>query len=369
MTIEAKTGTYLLDRTSHTRTFQEDDFTYRSVIEECLAPEAGLFIMREKESEQTRQFTVQYRESNWSFIKRLAHRLGVIIIPETRTEGKKFFLGVNRSEGGIEIPSDNYTVTRTIPEGDSLIAHELGVYKIKTRHVYELGQFVVLEGRKLVVNNIHSYLECGELLHQYSICALHSAYQIRQLSNHIRGISLKGAVINVKKDKVQVTLHEDENKDNCGTRWFDYATVYSTPDGTGWFAMPEIGDEIRLLFPDADDAWTYVSSNVHLETRGGRINPDHKSWKNRQQKEILFTPEGILITNNNGLSIELSDDQGITINSDKDISIQSDGTLAMNSQNAGVSVYGDRNVAIQQGAASINIQDAIDISGGKINMN
>ena len=369
MTIEVKTGTYLLDQVLHTRTFHPDDFTYQSVIETCLEGDDGQFIMQEKQSEKTGQFTVQYRETDWSFIKRLAHRLGVVIIPETRTEGKRFYLGVNHSAGSNEAPADHFTITRSISKEDSLTIHGLGVYHIKTRNIYELGQFVTLEGRRLVVNSVHSHLEGSELVHQYTLCALKHAYDSRQPYNQIKGVSLKGMVTAVERDQVQVLIHEDENKDNCGARWFDYATVYSTPDGTGWFAMPEIGDEIRLLFPDADDAWAYVSSNVHLETRGGRINPDHKSWKNKQQKEILFTPEAILITNNNGLSIELSDDQGITINSNKNISIQSDGALSMNSQNAGVSVYGDRNVAIQQGAASINIQDAIDIAGGKINMN
>ena len=369
MTIQVRTGTYLLDQVPHTRTFHQDDFTYQSVIQTCLDADGGQFIMQEKKGEQIGQLTVQYRESNWSFVKRLAHRLGVVIIPEIQTQGKRFYLGVNQSAGGDELPGDHYTMTKSIAKEDSLTNHKLGVYHIKTRQIYQLGQFVTLEGRRLVVSSIHSYLEGSELVHEYTLCALKQAYDTRKPYHHIRGVSLRGVVTEVEKDQVQVLIHEDENKDNCGTRWFDYATVYSTPDGTGWFAMPEIGDEVRLLFPDADDARAYVSSNVHLETSGGRINPDHKSWKNKQQKEILFTPEAILITNNDGLSIELSDDQGITINSNKNISIQSDGTLSMNSQNAGVALYGDRNVAIQQGAASINIQDAIDISGGKINMN
>jgi hypothetical protein len=358
-----------LDRIPHTRTFQEDDFTYQSVIEECLSSDDGHFIMREKDSNQTRQFTVQYKESNWEFIKRLSHRLGVVLVPETRTDGRRFYMGVNHSEGGVEIPSNDFSITRSIPEKDSLIIHGMGVYGVKTRHIYELGQFVLLEGKKLVVSRIHSYLEGGELVHEYSLCGLETAYRTRLPCNHLKGVSLKGKVTDVERDKVKVLLHEDENQKNCGERWFDYATVYSTPDGTGWFVMPEIGDEIRLLFPDAEDAWAYVSSNVHLETEGGRINPDHKSWRNKQEKEILFTPDTLLITNNKGLFIELSDDNGITISSNRSIVIESDEAVQINSQNAGVSVYGDRNVAIQQGAASINIQDAINVSGGKINMN
>lgn len=73
----------------------------------------------------------------------------------------------------------------------------------------------------------------------------------------------------MERDTVQVLIGCDENQAGCGTRVFPYATVYSTPDGTGWYCMPEIGDAVRLYFPCEKDADAYVASSVHLQSSAG----------------------------------------------------------------------------------------------------
>lgn len=369
MTIEIKTGTFLLDQVSHTRTFQLDSTAYESVIETCLSSVKGDFIMREKRAEKIGQFTVQYRESDWAFIKRLAKRLGVVIFPETRTRGKRFLVGLNPNEKAEEISVDTYILSRSLHDPHSLINEKLGTYQIQTRDVYELGQAVQFQGKRLIVCQIESRLEQSELIHYYTLGSIQSTYEMKPAHDAIKGVAMKASITQVSKDRVQISIHEDENRSQSGARWFDYATVYSTPDGTGWYAMPELGDEVRVLFPDTDESGAYVSSSVHLETKGGRTNPAHKSWKNKQRKEILFTPDTLTLTNNNGLSIELSDQRGITIHSNRGIFLQSDGQIQLDSQKAGITVSGERNLTLQQGAAQIHMQDAIDISGGKINMN
>jgi len=369
MSIEIKTGTYLLDQDRHTRTFQPDETTYDDVINTCLQEVGAQFIMREKQGSPTEQFTVQYQESDWSFIKRLAHRLGVIVAPEFKTQGKKLYVGLDQNGRVQDITTDNYTMSNSIPNKDSLVHYEQGVYHIQTRAIYELGGAVKLQGRKLFVSEVDSSLVGGELVHNYTLCTFKPAYERPLQFEQVKGISMRASVIDVSRDQVQVTIHEDENQGSSGERWFDYATVYSTPDGTGWFAMPEVGDEARILFPNADESGAYVASSVHLETSGGRTNPDHKSWKNKQNKEVLFTPNFLKLTNNNGLSVELDDSEGITVKSNQGIFIEADGQLLLNSKNDSITVYGDRNVMVQQGAAQIKMKDAIDIAGGKINMN
>ena len=98
-----------------------------------------------------------------------------------------------------------------------------------------------------------------------------------QQHKDLAGCSFDGVVSAVKKDKVQVELEQDENKAKAGRRWFDYATPYSTPDGTGWYCMPEAGDKIRLCIPTEDESGAYVVSSVHVESSNGseRKNPDY----------------------------------------------------------------------------------------------
>ena len=133
--------------------------------------------------------------------------------------------------------------------------------------------------------------------------------------------------------------------------------------------MPEVGDTVRMIFPSDDEYNAYTVSAVHLGEAGGRSNPDEKSWKNRQEKEILFTPDSLCLKNNRGLLIELSDKEGIKIISDKDITVKSEGDLMIRSNEAGVRVSAASEIVMQQGAAKIQMDDSIYISGGKIYMN
>ena len=369
MSIEVKTGSYLLDQIPHTRTFQQDEMTYQHIIQTCLESSGGEFIMREKQAETTKQLTVQYKESDYSFILRLAHRLGIVVLPEFKTKGKRLNLGLVQNIPATELMTDDYAMSRQGLDKDSLVWYERGVYHIKTRDIYELGQGVRFQRRKLFVSQIESYLQGSELMHQYTLCELKSAYERPQPHEKIRGISMRARITAVERDLVQVQIHEDENKDQSGHRWFKFATVYSTPDGTGWFVQPEKGDETRIIFPDSSEKGAYIASNVHLETSGGRVDPDHKSFKNKHNKEILLTPERLTLTTNNGLSIELEDSKGITMLSDRNIFIKADGQLHISSENAEVAVYGDRNITLQQGAAQIEMKDDIVISGGRIDMN
>lgn len=133
--------------------------------------------------------------------------------------------------------------------------------------------------------------------------------------------------------------------------------------------MPEIGDEVRVVFPDKDENNVYVASSVHIGAEGGRRNPNEKSWKNKQNKEILFTPDSIIMRNNNGLVLELSDHNGIKMSSNKNITVHADGNIQIKSRNAGIHMSAGSNILMQQGAAKIQMDEAIHINGGKIYMN
>ena len=363
MTIEVKTGNSLLDKTRHTRIFQPDATTYESMV---AATEAE-FIMREKNGEQANQLTVQYKETDLEFIERLCKRVGIVTLPEYRTEGKRILLGLAPSSGAT-IESSHYQMIQGTPDPYSLIRYEWGVYSVRTREIYELGQEVNFQGRSLVISAIKSRLEGSELVHTYSLCMLKTSYDTQLPFTAIKGVSMRGTVTKAEKDQVEVVIHEDENSGG-EQRLFKYATVYSTPDSVAWFCQPDPGDEIRLLMPNANEKDAYVVSSVHLAEAGGRDNPENKSWMNKQGMEIIFTPNGIIIRDNRGTFIEMDTNNGININSTSAVSIQADGQIVMNSQDGSLTAYGDRDLNLQQGSAHISMQDEVDISGGKINMN
>lgn len=362
LAVTVHTGSFLLDLVPHIRTFQKESYTYREILEDCLEPDGGKFIALEKQGEKAGRFLVQYEETDWQFAKRLAGYARTVIIPEYTVPGPKMYFGYRDIRVNEEIAADSY---RLIQRNQGNTSRE---YEIVSREVYGLGDLVMFENREWVIGKAASSLKGQELEHVYTLLAKKDGLASVQCNGRIRGMSLKANVADVAGTKVRIGIQGDENKDRSGYRWFDFATVYSSPDGTGWYCMPEIGDEVRVAFPDGEEGNAYVSSCVHLEA-DGRTNPEEKSWKNKQGKEILFTPGALILRNNQGMSVELSDEQGIRIVSDKEIALCASGNISMNSQSGGIHMSASDSMVISQGGASISMKDAIRIGGGKIYMN
>lgn len=377
LTIEVKTGSSLLDIVQHTRSFQTGGTHYAEAIDICMEASAGQCIMLEKKDAATEHFILQYQETDWEFLLRLASYAGTVLIPEDKIEGKKLYWGYKQFEVLDEVQTDSYQIVqdyewckRKEAAGQEEPSLEDAIsYVVESREIYDLGETVLFNGIKLVVGEIESWIEGQELYHRYHFMKKKRGVCLPIYNQNISGISLKAFVLAVEKTVVKIQIEEDENKDRCRSCWLDYATVYSTPDGTGWYCMPETGDEVRMVIPDQYEEHAYVAGSVHLSAAGGRADPDMKSWKNRQNKEVLFTKDSIILRNNKGMSIELSDQEGIKIISDKDIIVQSDGDIQMKSQGASVGLTAAESVLMQQGSAKIQIRDDINISGGKIYMN
>jgi hypothetical protein len=175
----------------------------------------------------------------------------------------------------------------------------------------------------------------------------------------------------VERDQVKIRLHADKSNPIFNNeRWLPFSTVYSTPDGTGWYAMPEIGDEIRLYFPSERENEGYVISAVHLESSNyaARSKPDEKSLRNIHGKEVLLTPNKIVMTNNNGMSITLDDEIGIIIESDKSVFLTSGEEIRMVSSNSSISVTGSKKVEILQDHSSIELKNDVFFKGTQVHI-
>lgn len=377
LTMELKTGSFLLDLDVHTRSFQDANFRYTDLIRTCLEPMAGQFIQLEKKAETIGHFLFQYQETDWVFLKRLASYAGMVLIPEDVTPGKKLYFGYKIKNTIEEIETDsfrqeqNYEAYRKkMASGiKGLYLQDFVSYFVQSREIYGLGETVRFGGNSFVIGKITSWLFGQELYHEYHLIRKNEGLLPFLFHPSLSGVSLLAEVLAVEHTMVKIQIQEDENKEKCRSCWFDYATVYSTPDGTGWYCMPEIGDQVRLVFPDQKEEHAYVASSIHVGSSQGRTNPDEKSWKNKQKKEILFTPDTIVLRNNKGLLVELSDERGIQLSSNKDILIRADGTVRITSQEKGIYLSAKDMIQMQQGAAKIRMKEDILMNGGKIYMN
>lgn len=355
-----RTGSVLMDMDEHIRTFQNDKIAYEAVMAVLLKSYTGKALLADKyRGKGIGRFLCQYQETDWQFMLRLAGCCNTVLYPDYVQTGVKLCLGMpdGQNRGKIN-PTEYYQKQMNT------------VYGIRSREIYNIGDSVLFLGRRLYVIARNTVLEHGELIHTYELKQSESDSAKKKCNCNLAGVSLRATVTNVRGTEVTVSFLDDENKKAVGSRWFSFATVYSSPDGTGWYCMPEIGDSVRVYFPSNDEEEAYALHSIHMESSNGteRVNPDYKSFMNKQGKEILLKPDSILITNNSGMSIEISDEEGITIISDKKIVLQSDEAIEITSVTDKIDIVAPQQISLIQGNTKMVLSDKFTMRGGKIRL-
>lgn len=384
-------ATRLMEGILHTHTYQDAGMSYEQILDGIHASYAkSMYLQNCGKGAVIGDMVVQYKENDWEFVKRLASHFNQPIIPNYGGEGIRYFFGLCNYGNGSVLNEIAYKVGND--KEDFFVRKENAVrdisvqdflfYEVKSREYFELGDKVIFQGKTLYVYEAEGKLEGGELLHNY-ILRPEGGFRVeKQYNMKIIGASLDAEILAIQNDTVKVCVKEDGMQEESTAKWFPYSTVYSSPDGTGWYCMPEAGDKVRLYFPNEKEEEGYIISSINLGNTGEntsgaggntgapapRSNPDNKSISNKYNKQIELTPTSITITNNKGMSIIMDDAKGIDIVSDKEITILSEESLSVVSLNSKVNVEAIDAIELVQGNSKITMKDDVTIEGAKLNV-
>lgn len=368
MELKLESGTKLMDYQKHIRSFQRGGYTYNEIINICNSQyEKADTIMAVGNNVTIPGFMMQYEETDWQFLKRLASALNVVLISDVSSEGEHYFVGIKDQGVLKEIDVENYSICYEYQQSAKDKEKIISYYIVNSREIFSLGSQTIFQGNKVWVWKVIIEWKGDQLYHTYYLKSRKDFEIQREFNQEIIGLSLMGVVTDVRSEQVQIKLDKDENP-NSGSRWFDFSTVYSSPDGAGWYCMPEPGDSVRMLIPSEDESEAYVISAVHKNDGAGiRSNPDHKIWRNKQGKEIRMTPDKIQLTNNAGMSVELTDGKGVTIKSNATINIKASDEINISS-NANLEMVAGNKIVLKQGNTTMELAESIKLSGANINL-
>lgn len=376
MELVLRSGSSLMDKARRVRSFQSEKLTYADLLETCgQGTMKAVKIMTEAKGKETGQFLMQYMETDWEFIKRLASMNGTVVVADCSTKGKKYYFGLPERkavalEDAVEYKTqcDMEEYRQKKARGMEITPADTTSYLWESREIYELGDWGMLGGQKLVIWKIETRMKGSMLYHIYDMRPMPGLPEPAWHNPYISGVTLFGRVRDVSGEKVQIEISGDENKENAGACWFTYATVYSSADGTGWYCMPELGDQVRLHFPTEKETEAYVASAYHEEKAELRKNPEVKFWRNKEGKEIRLAPGNILLTNNNGTYIELSDSDGVKIVSEGSVSLRAGGSLNISSSNSSIVLSAPKKIRLKQGDTEMNLGGDVNLSGAQIKL-
>lgn len=358
--VEAVSASILLDVQSKSRSFQNTAMTYTDLIKQVIADYPGANMMDNASQGATLQkFTLQLLETDWAFLKRMASRFNAGLIPEPTFAQPKFYFG--RPENGPRGSLDNlnYRVRKDLA-GYRLAAENFGqqlreedfiYYEVETEALLNVGDSIKFQEINLFVKEAETQVKGSALRHIYRLTPAQGLNQNPIYNPAIAGASVEGTVIDVAKDKVRVHLAIDQEQKKEEAFWFPYSSVYTAEGNSGWYCPPELGDHVRVYFSGHKEEEGVALSAVRKDTADGKTNkvgnPDIKYFRTKSGKELMFSPEEIVITAKDGeVYIRLNEQNGIEIFSKKEIKFISEEDL---------SIEADKRVMVQA-------KEAIDMS-------
>lgn len=386
LSVEGLNYTYLMDIALHDRAFQKTDMTYEELIKietkiynaECkIAEELRL------STEKVDHFTLQCRETDWQFLKRIASQFQTGLIANPASESVKFWFGIEGNErGNIDLYKLFYSTGKHLVDYLDLKQNHLidvqeddfQYYQIRTNQLFTIGDKVNIKIQEQTIP-VYVYQSTLSLVnrHDSSIMTMEyilmpTIYQWTLYNSQITGLSLEGTVTAVGAEE---NSQEDKGKDKKIIRdqikvsfpidaegwkpeetcWFPFATPYVAGGYTGWYCMPEIGDKVKVSFPDNLEQNAVVTYSVRTKDAGERTkNPNVKYFRTKSRKEIMFAEKEIRITAYDTTQqeedkakawISLNEDKGIEIWTEKEVKIVAQSDLTINSEeNIEVSAQG-----------------------------
>lgn len=289
-------ATAVLDITLKSRSFQNVDMTYQQVVEEILrdTPNASADFS-DVADQAIGKPLIQYEETDWVFIKRLASMLGTQLIPDTTTPFPRFSFG-QVSKSSRALTADEYALTmdeRFYELGSSLTGMykpDFFCYLVPSYQFVQLGAQVVFKEQSMVICEQDATLQDGELLYSYKIGHTGWFSQQEIKNKKLIGLSLPGTVVETDREIVRLNLDIDEGR-NAGT----YPFSWIPESGNIMYCMPKLGTRATLYIPshNTGEAVAITSPRTNGDSCGDMIDPQMRAFTTEHGKKMLLFPQSM----------------------------------------------------------------------------
>lgn len=348
--IDCISHTFSVDLKIKNRSFQNKDMPYTGLIDEVIKDSSGVdYIDVAAKSKKIEKFIVQYNETDWEFLKRMASHFNAPLVADACSDKPKFWFGVPQGSGKGNLEQFNYSVSKKIGDFryssenfiEGIDEKDFTYFDVETDMLLNIGDSISYQNKNLYVAQATTVLKDGVVTNNYLLTPEKGMSQNLILNKNVQGASVEGKVIEIKEDNLRLHLEIDEEQKKEEAFWFPYSTPYTTEGQTGWYCMPELDDRVKLYFPtDKEEEGVVINSIRRRIVEGDYItDPDVKYFRTKFGKELMFSENEIMITGKDDeVLIRLigkkgeDGEEGIVIYSAKDILIKSDKDLMIDSK-------------------------------------
>jgi hypothetical protein len=360
MFIEGTSYTYLMDQKWKSRSFQKSSLTYYQLFRELMdAYPHGDFIDLTDTDEMLGRFTIQYQESDWEFLKRMASRLQTGIIAEITSGYPRLWLGTSKEQVKGELTSINFSLQKT-KSGPKYTYAE-----VEDTIRFDIGDVVVFHRKHWIIAEVTARMKQGLMTYEYILVPEAGIPREIIHNEHVKGVSIEGKVIDLEGESVKLHLAMDSLQSKAEGCWFSYPTLY-TGDGIGWHCMPELGDHVHLYFPSSQEQEAHVIQSLRKrEHKGDEISkPERKLFHTKTGKVARFDDKEVaLSTQEEKLLVRLNPASGIHVYSHHDITFQAETDLVLHGKK--VQMTATREMSLTCKTSYIRTDGTLHIKSGK----
>lgn len=290
--------------------------------------------------------------------------LGTSITPDSQQAGIRLYAGipalfeVDFTGRLLKIEKDMDSYYSLQSAGYQVYAVDFTRYEVSSEALLRIFDPVKVSGQSFVVYSFTCQFDSQEMTGIYKLQTAAGLLALPIYPMHMIGIALGGTVTGVAGDKIQAALAIDQGTASVPEYWFTYSTISASPDGTGWYCMPEIGDEVRIYFPSKHESEAIALSAVsnYSSPGGGQTdrmgNPDSRYLRTKAGQELALAPDQLKLSCSDGVS---------------SVTISNDGKVSISAQN-GAYIMAQADVKLHAAEKlSIHSQDEIliqSLSGG-----
>lgn len=323
----------LLDREKKCRSFQRIEMTYEQVAAEVVNDysDSGYF-WKTKPDCQICFPVIQYEETDWELMIRLASHFHTVVYPGYRSRRTLFLLGTEKGkkqelESGHILKwgiGDNYYSEGCYGEGKS----RRGSVYIEARGGmgWDIGDVAEWEGLEYMVFRKNILFEKGETVCTYLLGRDCFAYRKRKRNENLRGVRLTGIVR--KSERENVWIQPDMDKEEKA----DYPWAWVPETGNLCYCMPEAGTEAVLYFPSGEER-EGIALHALRKDRESKACGDiqHREFRTQYGRKAGLYPDRLLLEGkDSNVSLTMEDGRGICFSSGQSMVLEAAGEISIN---------------------------------------
>lgn len=344
--IKLVAGSILLDRKEKYRSYQEVSMTHTDIIEKITKNAKSIYLYCKMNRDRAiGKPYIQYDETDWKFIKRIASRVNEPVFVDETEKIPKVFVGRNSVEN-----KDHVLAQSVYEEGIDTRYYEMGslacnrkktdyyYYRISTTDILHIGQKVKFLNHETYVCEKNAFLDKDIIIYSYKLVFAPYMWVPTIYNAHFVGGTVLGTIQNIESETMELSLHlQDEEK----TQTY-YAYDWKPEVGNLMYCMPQKGTEVSLYFPDHDEQNAIAVNCIRRDRTCSSGNNDSifdastKTFVTETGKTLVLAPEAMhLCTQGKSEDIvaqlSMVDDICTILSSLKDITITSEAGIGIDS--------------------------------------